>query len=132
MGKPIGMGSVKINVDKVTIRAIDAELRYSETLLDEKEWPGAAALIRQNALYVEEFLKLTNFGTLADGKDVCYPIGKDTTATGDKKNAEASHQWFIANRSIGGTGIAQKIGRTLPEALDDDVSLPGYIKTNIE
>lgn len=132
-GKPLGLGSVKVTVNKVETREFDCEaLTYSikET--------APAELISENPFdndsdYFKEFMAMVNFRTLeatlskADTA-ISYPLADDRK---NKPNSKAHHQWFIANRSSGngGTSTAWSIKYQLPKITDSDLSLPEYEKS---
>lgn len=111
-GKPLGLGSVKITVDKVLCREADngaiphslEELPVAEAPL--ASWPDSAV--------VSDYLAITNW-RLTEGCTVCYPLADDCSK---RENSKASHQWFLGNRFMGedATNNMQKtdIKRGLP------------------
>ena len=120
-GKPLGLGSVKIVVENVTVRDFDREtLQYSLKELD------AEKLIENSRIKISTALEKIVSMETAKGMKVSYPIAEDKTKT--NSNSSAAHQWFIANRTIKGTGTAWNVNHTLPDITDKDISLPAYVK----
>jgi len=105
MGKPIGMGSVKIratSVQKRNIRLENGTVKYEI----ESEKPSYAdietALVNPDIL--EEFLKIMDFQNAPE--NVKYPYNEDS---------DKVYEWFVANKQIRGTGTSPVIYQTLPE-----------------
>lgn len=112
MGKPLGLGSVRIRVEEVKLRDLQA-------YLDRKPLPDATERYRpyfsgyfENRFKEEDvfgtdgavlssYLKLLDFHA-ADGYTVSYPMAKDESA---KDNKEASYHWFIGARDRSGGAI---------------------------
>lgn len=117
MGKPIGLGSIKIKIDRVTIRKI----QLSEGTIQYKEEERAFSLkeleetIDLNSKHVREFLKITDFNH--SNMNISYPIGKNI-----KEQKEAGHIWFTGNRNIASKG-KPKIHKSLPHILEEDLNL---------
>ncbi|ALA68991.1 hypothetical protein GT50_01495 [Geobacillus stearothermophilus 10] len=111
MGKPLGLGSVKIKVDRVKVREIvlcHNTVEYRET---EKEYSieEIERHIDKTKKNIAEFLKITKFDNGI--KNISYPR---TAKGGDK-----GYQWFVENRKGG------KMKQSLPHILDDDITLKG-------
>lgn len=122
-GKPLGLGSVKIIVDDVILRKYDNE---TKTYMVNAEKPDN--YINNCTLKLNKSLAaITNIGT-AESTLVSYPIAEDKTAK--VGNSTAAHQWFIANRSMNGTGVNWDINYTLPAVTKKDISLPAYEKSS--
>lgn len=118
-GKPLGLGSVKIVVENVTVRNYDNDsMKYSLNELDANELIDNCELKMNDALSA-----IVNLDT-TEGKNVSYPIAEDKTKS--NKNSAAAHQWFAANRTINGTGVAWNVKYTLPHITDDKITLPAY------
>lgn len=120
-GKPLGLGSAKITVDKVAVREYNKEsFDYS---VKEKD---VSSLISNCPIKINKALeKLIGLKT-TEGSNVSYPIAEDKTVS--SKNSKAAHQWFIANRTIKGTGTAWNYNCSLPDISDSDITLPVYEK----
>ncbi len=106
MGKPIGMGSVRIYAHTVNIRNIRIENGTVKYEMEKYKKPNYEEikniLIRSEIL--EEFLKITNFQNAHE--NVTYPINE---------HSDKVYEWFIANKQIKGTGTSPVINRTLPK-----------------
>lgn len=131
-GKPLGLGSVKIVVDTVETRTFDAESGSYAVQTENLSGMLAETPFNTNADYFKAFMKITNVNTTQGKWDVCYPLGEINGSS--KENDTASHQWFIGNRSTinrngNGNGTEWNIKYTLPDIMQDDLSLPKYIGT---
>lgn len=139
MGKALGLGSISISVDSVSIRSYDAVMGdyivndYADYAIPD-DFVAKMAEKSQKLLYMLRFDPAREWsqGYPADMKDstkggISYPVAKDYTAavqSGEPDNSEASYQWFVGNRQIAkmpgerdpGTGINPKFCQTLPEA----------------
>ena len=114
-GKPLGLGSARINITKEVIR--DNDDCYK---LIEKEVIDIVDIeINQNVK--NSLLKIANIHTM-DNKNVEYP-GIDTTSINSndyKENYLASHQWFTNNFKFGKNKAAKIV---LPEISDSNNEL---------
>lgn len=129
-GKPLGLGSVKIVVDTVETRTFDAKSGSYAVQTENLSGMLAETPFNTNADYFKAFMKITNVNTTQGKWDVCYPLGEIKHADGSfKENDTASHQWFIGNRSINRNETEWNIKYTLPDIMQDDLSLPKYIGT---
>jgi CRISPR/Cas system CSM-associated protein Csm3 (group 7 of RAMP superfamily) len=118
-GKPLGLGSAKITVDKVLIRSYDREkFLYAVTESDVDKLISSSGIKVSKALEKLICLKTT------ERNKVSYPIAEDKTVS--TKNSKAAHQWFIANRTVKGTGTAWNYNYVLPDITDSDITLPAY------
>ena len=127
-GKPLGLGSVKIVVDTVETRTFDAKSGSYAVQTENLSGMLAETPFNTNADYFKAFMKITNVNTTQGKWDVCYPLGKVIHEDGSsRENDAASHQWFIANRSVKRTEVEWEIADTLPDIMQDDLSLPEYI-----
>lgn len=94
-GKPLGLGSVKIIIDNVTIKSNDyqsgvdcnAYKDVDQALEDIRESLDKKAL--------KSLEMIANIDSLK-GKTISYPIGKNQG--GNEATAEGSHQWFVGNK----------------------------------
>ncbi|ASS99759.1 CRISPR-associated RAMP family protein [Geobacillus thermocatenulatus] len=111
MGKPLGLGSVKIKVDRVKTREFvlcNDTVEYRET---EKEYSieEIERQIDKTKKNIAQFLKITK---LDNGiENISYPRVA--------KNDDKGYTWFVENRKGG------KIKQSLPHILDDDITLKG-------
>ena len=109
-GKPLGLGSVKLVVESVETRSFNTEtLSYC---IDYGTYEQVNDMITatpfdETTTSFNEFMRLTDFNALTDIMDnkkkgmfypISYPIASDGRGS---NNSNASHQWFIANRSMG-------------------------------
>lgn len=106
MGKPLGLGSVRIRVEEIKLRDLQAYLDgnplpdateqyrpyfggYFENQFKEEDVFGTDGAV------LSSYLKLLDFYAV-DSRMVSYPIAKDESAK--KDNREASYHWFIGAR----------------------------------
>jgi CRISPR-associated protein (TIGR03986 family) len=97
-GKPLGLGSVRINVQTITLRRICPTtgrwniIEYSDT---NPSLPISQLVESQlESKAMKEIKKIMNFSRLLTA-NVTYPIGSDGKKS---KNSNASHQWFSLNK----------------------------------
>lgn len=142
MGKPLGMGSVKLVVDQIAFRRLkcgNGTVEYNIVTSDSKDYDiniypdieNPFQKVKEEAYY-KELMTITDFHALDNylKKDLdilSYPLGYDSTA--EEKNREAIHQWFSGNRKIDSKNeMKETICYTLPEILNlekqKDISLP--------
>ncbi|MEJ9152468.1 TIGR03986 family type III CRISPR-associated RAMP protein [Bacillus smithii] len=117
MGKPIGLGSIKIKVDQVKIRKIQItggtiQYQEEERTFSLKELEETIDL---DSKQVREFLKITDFNH--SNMNITYPKGINI-----KDQEEAGHIWFAGNRKIESEG-KPKIHKSLPHILEEDLNL---------
>lgn len=135
-GKPLGFGSVKIEIEDVKVREIDLDTGcWAIKPLEKEKWRGALPLTEKMSVLKKIMQWEERFRT--DAKDdihraeVCYPKGQakvkgeEKDKDKDKANATASHQWFRGNRSIAkdAAGTRPLFSKVLPkieEELDKD------------
>jgi CRISPR-associated protein (TIGR03986 family) len=131
MGKPIGLGSVQIRVDRIITRklAIDGKtVKYD--LDDQYEKPDYANVQEQFPFPkgVKQFLKITDFENAP--ANVSYPYNEVAKSKDAPDGKSPTYEWFGANKQIqgtGGTGTAPVINEALPEWKDKDFpKLPVY------
>ena len=134
-GKPLGLGSVKLVVESVETRSFNTEtLSYC---IDHGTYEQVNDMITampfdETTTSFNEFMRLTDFNALTDIMDnkkkgmfypISYPIASDGRSS---NNSNASHQWFIANRSMGENGSTTEwsVKYTLPVATSKNPTLP--------
>lgn len=123
MGKPLGLGSVALRVDRVKTRDIsykNNEVSYAENDYDFNNVNYDDAQLSKNV--EAEFKKIANFDSVPKDLEVCYP---KTTESDDK-----GFEWFIANHYENGlirmipNREQMIINESLPYILDNDISMP--------
>ena len=123
MGKPLGLGSVALKVDRVKTRnisLIDDEVAYVEEDYNFNDVNYESAKLSNTAK--AEFEKIASFNGVPKNYEVCYP---KTSAVDDN-----GFEWFIANHYEGGfISMIDKrekmyINEALPHILDADISMP--------
>jgi CRISPR-associated protein (TIGR03986 family) len=128
-GKPIGYGSVQIRVDKEksVIWEMDSDLIIIGKPL--KDSFSESAGIDTDNIWVDEFIKITNFDNCPD--NVQYPQAMSITAKETETNV---FSWFGINKEIAEEHSATKprIANVLPKISDNDISLPNYTKDSRE
>ena len=126
MGKPLGLGSVKVDVEKVTIRKYSADTFEYTTEPYElpNEFAKNIASVNKDLLFMlrfDEFREWSvGYPAQNDGRKggISYPIA-DNGEESDE-NRRASYQWFIGNRQIAndaddpGKGTDPKFCKELP------------------
>lgn len=119
-GKPIGLGSVKIKVDKVVERKV--EIKNNTLIRTENEITvDLENAVDVNSTNIKEILKITDFSKAPN--NVRYPMGYTKK---DGKNGVGPHQWFIANKSFSNPPMKPKIYKTLPKITDSKTTLNDY------
>ncbi len=118
MGKPIGLGSVRIQIEKVKVRKIILKTdtleykfeNFNERLkVTEENYQDIFGCSKQ---VFEEFMTITNFKN--SPQNISYP---------KNENEQESYAWFVANRQIKGTGTCPVIDQVLPNKLSNMESL---------
>jgi hypothetical protein len=130
-GKPLGLGSVKICVTGIIERCADNG-EYRMRQVKPQSCLGINYFDTKDESF-DDYMLLTNYH-LADGLEVRYPLADNGSGS---KNAEASHQWFAGNRTMGEGGknpMTPSIKYSLPMismAGDDGAGLllPKLVKT---
>jgi CRISPR-associated protein (TIGR03986 family) len=137
MGKPLGLGSVRIDVTDVKFRQI--RLNASEQTIDYhwQDFPvsslgndQARSLMGCSIEVLREFLNITDFNLAPNNCE--YPSAKD-------RNSESTiFNWFAGNKQHraglncqqnqrpNGTGFSHVIHNPLPDINDGNCSLPKY------
>ncbi len=134
-GKSLGLGSVKLVVEEIETCSFDVDaLSYHIERINREHVDDKISIVPfdTTSKSYEEFMHLTRFDSLAAimdkrKSDICYPIADDGRGS---KNSKASHQWFIANRSMGdkGTTTSWSIKYTLPVATSNNPTLPAMLR----
>lgn len=103
-GKPIGLGSAKIIINKKTERVYDLE---KGCVLMTEDYKEKKIAVPSNLSYIKELLTIMDIHA-ADGKKVSYPFIDISGGQVEKKNDAAAHKWFNKNYQLGSkTGAAQ-------------------------
>lgn len=119
-GKPLGLGSCKVTIEKRVNRSYQMKT-------DETQTDGFAFVVEKNAEslkgelnsnWTNALLKACNSQALGNG-NVCYPYIDNSEGIHCGPNAEASHQWFKKFKEK---------RRALPDIMctDQDQQLPVY------
>ena len=117
-GKPLGLGSAKIVIDRQQERLAENGYRLEDVPVEPADDVFASFRIK-NAV-----LKLVSMDT-TKGRDVCYPIVMSSSAGGSRSNSneDAGHRWFGANYKPGNKPARY----SLPDAAQKDLTLPAYV-----
>ncbi len=131
MGKPVGLGSVKISLSDIRIRRFDLSDDKPYTIESQKSLIGDIEKFDHEKLGCDkntfkEFLKISNYKN-----PICDP-GVKIEYPNNKENSKENFKWFAANKMINTTGTKPVICQTLPEILDKDVSLQKYFEKEQE
>lgn len=127
MGKPLGLGSVALKVNRVKTRDICFEndkVSYVQKDYDFNNVSYESAKLSETVK--AEFKKIANFNAVPKNVVVSYP---KTTAVDDN-----GFEWFIANHSVGGRSSMPSrrenmvINEALPHILDNDITMPCLAK----
>lgn len=117
-GKPLGLGSIKLLIKDIELRNYDAETgSYKIKRQDAEEF-----ISRSNIILSDDMKKMFDIDYISK---VSYPVATDKTSK-SKANESAAHQWFVANRTIHGTGTEPDYNYTLPPIAEPE--LKAYIK----
>jgi CRISPR-associated protein (TIGR03986 family) len=110
MGKPIGLGSVRLDVADIVVRHITADdenatIRYTLSHHTAEEY-GIRAMTEADlgcgTETLRDFRRITDFANPPE--NVEYPRNAD---------AQQTYEWFMANKTSKGTGIAHVIDQEL-------------------
>ena len=119
MGKPLGLGSVKIIVDNLQVRkislyddAINYEIVDSTTIRDDTRTfqnADAAALLGCDPKVLSRYMKITNFEKAPSNVEYPSNVGSDL-----------NYEWFMSNRAIPpGSPFKHIIDQTIPTDLNN-------------
>lgn len=109
MGKPVGMGSVKISVNEVKVRNIALnEKTIEHNIVSDKKYlkqpeseQEIIKLLSCTIKVLRDFLRITDYKNAPN--NISYPKNTDS---------EESYNWFVANK---GGGVSHIISQILPE-----------------
>lgn len=113
-GKPLGLGSIKVLVNKIQAREY-VENKYVIKDIDVSKYIDNRGL---NDSSIKEFKIIADFTTTKNIVRYPYVIGGDNHIG---ENIYANHQWFKKNR---GSFNNATINFTIPYIADQDLSLP--------
>jgi len=122
MGKPYGLGSVKINVKSIkerTINLTEEDIIYDDTKKITKEGlkiNGYTDLGCNKDVY-DSFIKITKFNNNLN--NIAYPTNE---------RSDKIFEWFGGNKQVTGNGNNPIIENTLPKIKENNVSLNKYVK----
>ena len=122
-GKPLGLGSVKISIEKVQIREWDGEQyqvrTYNEPVVKPRHCPA-------------ELLKILDFNCIPASQQICYPLGE--VEGRNDPTSKGPHQWFAGNRAMldGATSTDPDSNFVLPELKDRSLTLPKLVDERVE
>lgn len=128
-GKPVGLGSVKIVVDKVVIREYTNGKYLFDKDNDVKESYFVSADELFNKADTKQVLRAADMNAIPDSSLIMYPRIPPTQNRPPKDGDDAAFKWFAANRNSMTTypgTIAYK--RRLPHIMADDQKLPQDIR----
>jgi len=114
MGKPLGLGSVRIQVSDVMIRKVELNNEFvnykiyskNEIIEQVRKENKIESLLGCNKDVLDEFLKITDYKNAP--ANVMYPCNKGSDKT---------YEWFVSNKIVegtGGTGTNPFINQELP------------------
>ena len=116
-GKPLGLGSCKITVDRITAREYDGQSYKLGSVALDYEKPAPV----KESETLTDLLKICDFHAM-DGYDVRYPyVVSDSTSHGNENDC-AAHQWFTHNKNNRGSDNSYDV-HTLP-SIDENQELP--------
>jgi CRISPR-associated protein (TIGR03986 family) len=121
-GKPLGYGSVKIDVTGIDLISLDTKTLQLQVSQQHKPdpWDPFKNLGEEDSVPLQEYLAISEFEDRPD--KLVYPLGKK------KDKPPTVYDWFVGNKGL--TIKQPKIVRTLPlptEPTDPpDHSLPGF------
>lgn len=119
-GKPVGLGSVKITVDRITRRSFENGAYSVNDITEDIVSAANTEMFRQTAEFKAFITKVVNLNYVAK-RTVDYPR---ETAGGE------IFKWFAHNRDgLRSTGYIKQINH-LPRITDDDQTLPRNPKSN--
>lgn len=117
-GKPLGLGSCKLTIDKRVNRS------YQENgyFLEEETNPECLnGEVKETGKWKDALLKVCNAKTV-ENQTVCYPYIQKPKNFGGGSNDTASHRWFKKFKDVKGA---------LPYIMDGNQTLPVYTTKDI-
>ncbi len=126
--KPLGFGSVKVNINNVKVREFDsqkAQYKLKDYSIKHKTFPEAFGQPKGYYNEVRALYDLNYLSQLPKDVQIVYPIGG--------KNGEESFEWFINNKYYNSRSKNEinMVRHTLPFATDA-LDLPFMDDTNIQ
>lgn len=109
-GKPLGFGSVQLEVERIMVRQLDSSSgrrsvqELNQGVMDTAQLNETAGM--------QQLKKILNWS--GRPSQVSYPLGDDNKDSGTS-NSTASHQWFTENKK---RGFFEKVLPTIDEELD--------------
>lgn len=102
-GKPVGLGSIKITVDKVLERTFDKNAGYEiktvfDSEKDNQKFENDCKYIDESLKTVAALRQIVDFEAVKDER-VCYPFIEPNGIEQKKENDFAAHKWFSENDS---------------------------------
>ena len=124
MGKPIGFGSIKIDVSKINFRTIsisDDTIKYKINKKTSEDYSSEIdKILNSDKENVKELLKITDFKNRP--QNVRYPVAED-------EGSYEVYNWFVANRGVVNKQVTKF---TLPKISKKDNSIPAFKKNKIK
>lgn len=107
MGKPLGLGSVKIEVTDIKQRKVELadSLQYDFKPVTKPDFSVVEKKLGASPEVIEELIKIHTLDAVRN-YSVEYPNNTDS---------EESFKWFMANKQITGTGTSPVIEQELPK-----------------
>lgn len=128
LGKPLGLGSVKAEIEGVYLRtySCDTGEYQNDKSIEYSTVRDAEDLFAKDGKYppsVRAMLAFLDYNTIGEETLLSYPIG-------DNGESVTSMQWFIGNKQLKGTGTNPCIDQVLPTVKEtmDGVGLNGLRK----
>lgn len=91
-GKPLGLGSVATQVDKVIFHNIVLDKSLERVTYDNDEsYQWKEEMCEISSKVKRDFEKMTNFCSIKNGKNISYPIGEG------QESGEEGYKWFTQN-----------------------------------
>lgn len=107
MGKPIGLGSVKLTIDNVKIRSFIKDNKLGYYLEDyQSNYKYNYSDLGFDERIKDSFEIICNFNSLKE-ISICYPVSKGQSPD----NVEKGYEWFSYNRFKKGKGNGKMVNR---------------------
>lgn len=111
MGKPVGLGSVKISIQNTIIRKISIKDNEFSYILEEDNRDFKNINLGCSETTKLAFTKLSNYKNCAN--NIVYPYCIDD----NNKKITMNYEWFVGNKLIKGKGTDHIIEQVLPDIL---------------
>ena len=121
MGKPLGMGSIKINIAKVMIRTLSLNNGFNYTIAEDTQYQDRiknedTSLLGCNTITLDGFKKITDYKNIQE--NIQYPENEGSMGK--------HYEWFGANKT---DQFSPTINQTLePLTTDNNPALSKYRK----